>query len=63
MLSGPRELGMIGDRRGPPPERGESDMSLEGITVFHYVYVSLWLFFAYSFAGVVVEMLYCWTIE
>jgi len=28
-----------------------------------YVYVALWLFFIYSFAGVIIEMLYCWTIE
>lgn len=27
------------------------------------VYVALWLFFIYSFAGVIVEMVYCWTIE
>ncbi len=27
------------------------------------IYVALWLFFIYSFAGVIVEMIYCWTIE
>ncbi|MDH6180124.1 putative membrane protein [Microbacteriaceae bacterium SG_E_30_P1] len=27
------------------------------------IYVALWLFFIYAFAGVLVEMLYCWTIE
>jgi uncharacterized membrane protein len=27
------------------------------------VYVALWLFFIYGFAGVVIEMFYCWTIE
>ena len=27
------------------------------------LYVALWLFFIYSFAGVIVEMIYCWTIE
>ncbi|MDF1478022.1 putative ABC transporter permease [Leifsonia sp. H3M29-4] len=27
------------------------------------VYLALWLFFIYSFAGVIVEMIYCWTIE
>jgi uncharacterized membrane protein len=32
-------------------------------TVIAYVYIALWLFFIYGFAGVVVEMLYCWTIE
>ncbi|MDO7883396.1 putative ABC transporter permease [Salinibacterium soli] len=32
-------------------------------TVVTYVYIALWLFFIYSFAGVIVEMLYCWTIE
>jgi uncharacterized membrane protein len=26
-------------------------------------YLALWLFFIYSFAGVIVEMIYCWTIE
>jgi uncharacterized membrane protein len=29
----------------------------------HAVYLALWLFFLYSFAGVIVEMLYCWTLE
>lgn len=28
-----------------------------------YAYLALWLFFLYGFAGVLVEMLYCWTIE
>jgi len=28
-----------------------------------YAYVVLWLFFLYGFAGVLVEMIYCWTIE
>jgi uncharacterized membrane protein len=27
------------------------------------VYIVLWLFFIYSFAGVILEMIYCWTIE
>jgi uncharacterized membrane protein len=27
------------------------------------LYLALWLFFIYSFAGVVVEMIYCWAIE
>lgn len=33
------------------------------ITAIAYVYIALWLFFIYSFAGVIVEMIYCWTIE
>ena len=28
-----------------------------------YAYLALWLFFLYGFAGVLVEMIYCWTIE
>lgn len=28
-----------------------------------YTYLALWLFFLYGFAGVLVEMLYCWTVE
>lgn len=28
-----------------------------------YTYLALWLFFLYGFAGVLVEMLYCWTAE
>lgn len=31
--------------------------------VFGYTYIALWLFFLYSFAGVFVEMVYCWTVE
>jgi len=27
------------------------------------LYVALWLFFIYSFVGVLIEMFYCWTIE
>ena len=27
------------------------------------VYVALWLFFIYAFVGVLIEMVYCWTIE
>lgn len=27
------------------------------------IYLALWLFFIYSFVGVIAEMLYCWTIE
>lgn len=27
------------------------------------IYVALWLFFIYSFVGVIIEMVYCWTIE
>jgi len=30
---------------------------------FAEAYLALWLFFIYSFAGVIVEMIYCWTIE
>jgi uncharacterized membrane protein len=39
---------------------------MEATTIEMWVggaYVALWLFFIYSFAGVLVEMLYCWTIE
>ncbi len=36
-------------------------MSIEAIV--GGIYVALWLFFIYSFAGVIVEMVYCWTIE
>lgn len=36
-------------------------MSLEEFLVGSYL--ALWLFFIYSFAGVIVEMIYCWTIE
>lgn len=27
------------------------------------IYVALWLFFIYGFVGVIIEMVYCWTIE
>lgn len=31
--------------------------------VWIYGYLALWLFFLYGFAGVLVEMIYCWTVE
>lgn len=30
---------------------------------FASIYIALWLFFIYSFVGVIIEMIYCWTIE
>lgn len=36
-------------------------MSLE--LIVGGTYVALWLFFIYGFLGVVIEMVYCWTIE
>lgn len=33
------------------------------ISAYDWVYLALWLFFAYSFAGVIVEMIYCFLIE
>lgn len=43
---------------------GRRVMDAEAIaTVVTAIYLALWLFFIYSFAGVIVEMVYCWTIE
>ena len=38
----------------------------DGVTIESFwegAYLALWLFFIYSFAGVIVEMIYCWAIE
>ncbi len=38
------------------------DLDLD-LSTYDWVYLALWLFFAYSFAGVIVEMLYCFFFE
>lgn len=38
-------------------------MSDSAALVAAEVYVALWLFFIYGFVGVLIEMVYCWTIE
>lgn len=34
-----------------------------GLSAYDWIYLCLWLFFIYSFAGVIVEMIYCFLIE